>query len=249
MFSACVSGVLVGVLWFAGAARPDATDGAMLSTPVRCWFTQGSTVPTYPVVGKGFPPSTTVILEYRYTQTSRYTQATSDPSGGFVARLPADGGVDGGSLYPVTRTVQAVGQSGSPVFAEMSVNLVERGFNRPQLMPEPETRRVLFRFAGFPGATIYAHYRFSVRGPSPGPGPHAAYHLVANARVGRTAGACGTLSVHRQPLRGVRVRPGYWKIQFDTSPQYHHATRNALNECLEIVESPRRRPIVNGGEC
>jgi hypothetical protein len=78
----------------------------------------------------------------------------------------------------------------------------------------PQTLRVHFTVRGFGrGRPVYLHYLAPGR------------HFVATVGLGFATGSCGYLRTGLRRLFPFHVRPGNWRLQFDTQGRYHRYPR------------------------
>jgi hypothetical protein len=79
---------------------------------------------------------------------------------------------------------------------------------------DPESLRVRFTVRGFGrGKPVYLHYLAPGR------------RFVRTVGLGFSTGACGYLRTGLRRLFPFQVRPGNWRLQFDTQGRYHRYPR------------------------
>jgi hypothetical protein len=92
---------------------------------------------------------------------------------------------------------------------------------------DPQTLRVRFTVRGFGrGNPVYLHYLAPGR------------HFVKTVGLGFATGSCGYLRTGLRRLFPFRVRPGTWRLQFDTQGRYHlHPRRPWVVLAVPVLSS------------
>lgn len=165
----------------------------------------------YTVTGIGFTPNGEVELSGLTIEGP----ITADAKGAFKASYTTP---NESSFTPRRITIGAVDLANPSTTASLVVHVVRFGSNVPVLGRPGEV--VTWRFAGFPGKTIYGHFRYRGR-------------TVRNYRFGKAQGPCGTLAVRARRLPA-KFRSGEWSLQIDGRPLYSVYTRPALRGSFEV---------------
>jgi hypothetical protein len=188
---------------------PATAQAATLTVPRPC--PEEST--TITITGSGFAPNSAVLINGGDTPI---TVATG-PDGSFSLpyRTPFQG-----SFTPRTLTLSATDRTDPTLTANVTFQVVSFGSNAP--VDGNPTQVTTWQFAGFPGRTIYGHFRF--RGKT-----------IVNYRFGKAQGACGTL-VKRARRLPARVRKGTWTLQIDASPYFNPKTRPAFAGSFTVLK-------------
>jgi hypothetical protein len=166
---------------------------------------------------------------------------TTDASGEFQTDFlatPTFGGVP-----PVPLTVAVSTAEGSTALASFTVPVAWQGRGGRGVPGLGGTRPTRWQFAGYPNATIYAHFVYSKQPPRYRFFGH--HRSVATTTFGSTSGPCGVLNVSRPLFEGVRTRVGWWQVQFDTSTAYQPLRYpTSMMMCGEILgpAKPGRYP-------
>ena len=222
--AAAAAGAVAAVaLAVAGTPAGVASAAPSLSTPLGCWIDTAATH-EFPVTGAGFPALSDVVVGYSTGWPQ--TDVTTSTTGAFSAELVATTTSMVGE--PRTVTVQGDEFGNDSIEAGFTIPLVYQGggvatpsgYLDGQLASQPTP----WEFGGYPGAAMFAHFSYSDYSSGP-------YHLVATTRFGSTTGPCGTLRVARALFQGIKVRAGWWQVDFDSSPSYHRPPKRSLIWC------------------
>jgi hypothetical protein len=165
-----------------------------------------------PVAGTGFSPNAAVPI----TGAASPSTGTTDATGGFQTTFLTPATT---SFTPKVGTLTATDPVNPAITASTPFQYVLFGSNLP-LTGKPGAS-TLWRFAGFPGATIYGHYRFHGK-------------TIRNYRFGKATGACGTLKANARRLPA-RSRPGTWILQIDGRQTYSSTTRPRVRTSFTIT--------------
>ncbi len=194
-----------------GAAAATA-DAATLQVPGPCLPQNELNVP---VSGTGFSPNAQVPITGGPVTVTGFSDAT----GGFQTTFltPANN-----TFNPRTVTLTATDPVNPAVTATAAFQVVRFGSNFP-LTGKPGAT-TLWKFAGFPGATIYGHYRFHGK-------------TIRNFRFGKATGPCGALTKNARRLPA-RSRPGTWTLQIDGRKTYSATTLPRVRTSFTITRRP-----------
>lgn len=193
----------IAVLGVSSSAR-----AATLSVPKPCL--ESKTI--YTITGTGFTPDASVAV----SGTPQTLVLPTNGSGSFsLAYLTPNES----SFTPRTVILTATDQADPTVTAVATVRIVRFGSNAPVGGLSPR-QHVIWRFGGFPGATIYGHFRLHGR-------------TMRNYRFGKATGACGSLVVRARRLPA-KVRPGDWTLQIDGRREFSVRTRPAYRGGFSI---------------
>jgi len=183
-------------------------DAATLQVPGAC-LPQNEILP---VAGSGFSPNASVPITGAASQSTGFTDATGSFQTTFLT--PATQ-----SFRPQPVTLTATDSVNPAVTATAGFQVVRFGSNFP-LTGRPGATTT-WRFAGFPGGTIYGHFRFNGK-------------TIRNYRFGKAQGVCGTLTARARRLPA-RSRPGTWRLQIDTRKTYSAKTRPRVTTSFTIT--------------
>lgn len=206
--------VVPGVTAFASA-------DPSVSTPLGCWIEAGHFDQKFAINGSGFQPNTELFMSYESpgAPPGQGADVTTDANGDLSSAFTAT--TVFGGVPPVPLTVGVSSTDGESTLASFTVPVAQQGRGDrwvPDIRGDIATR---WQFAGYPNATIYAHFAYLKQAPRGGFFSH--YRYVATTTFGPTSGPCGVLNVRRPLFEGLRTRVGWWQIQFDTNRRYHRA--------------------------
>jgi hypothetical protein len=174
------------------------------------------------VTGGGFTPNGAVQLTY--ADGSYAGQATADAAGNVTAIASAP--LVAQSQAPTTLTATDAANPTNTGSVPLQVTKLRVSVQPTRARPHT---RVTYRARGFTtGTTLYGHYLYKGR-------------LRKNARVGKLATPCGTITKHMSLLPLKRIRYGVWTVQFDANPHYSRTTVPAIRGALVIYHRLRLR--------
>jgi len=186
---------------------PATAQAATLTVPRPC--PEENT--TIPLTGSGFAPNSAVVISGGGTPITVATGADGAFRTSYYTPYQ-------GSFTPRTLTLTASDRTNPTLAASVAFQVVSFGSNAP--VDGFPTQVTTWQFAGFPGRTIYGHFRF--RGKT-----------IVNYRFGKAQGPCGTL-VKRARRLPARVRKGTWTVQVDGSPYFNRKTRPAFSGVFTV---------------
>lgn len=182
------------------AALAPAATAATVRTAARC-YRVGQPVTVF---GAGFAASSPYDLAIDGID---FGQSTTTAGGAFTAQL-TPGGLPAGTLETtdVLDATDGTAEAATTFTLTRPTGVLVGGTTTPSARAvaplrlwdfSPRRRRV----------TVYVHYlRTGI--------------AAATLPVGRTSGACGTLTTRARPLFPFTPGHGVWRLQFDTSPTY-----------------------------
>lgn len=150
------------------------------------------------LTGSGFTPREVVALSVGGQQLGT---VGTDPDGGFTARVEAPTGLFGTILLPFSATDRA------ELRADTTVRIVTTDVIVTPAVGSPGRLRRIQALGFFEGRAVYAHVK------------RRGARRARNIRLGVPSGACGRLDTRRR-LFPSNVRPGTYRLQFDTLRHY-----------------------------